>query len=150
LLDTYVLMTMVGGKVEFCAPGNEKLCSASPAPTADSNSIPFGFLDSPAPNETISGIFNGYGWALDDGGPIDRVEIYLDGKHIGNAVYGDPRPDVDKDYPGRKGAPNFGYTFQLDTTLYANGPHTLSALAFGSSRNHGYMTPKDLSFTIDN
>lgn len=26
LLDTHVLMTMVGGKVEFCAPGNEALC----------------------------------------------------------------------------------------------------------------------------
>jgi predicted amidohydrolase YtcJ len=26
LLQTYVLMTMVGGKVEFCATGNEGLC----------------------------------------------------------------------------------------------------------------------------
>lgn len=146
LLDTNVLMTMVGGKVEFCAPGNETLCPTVPA----SNNVPFGFLDSPAPNETISGTFNIYGWALDDDGPIDRVEIYLDGEYIGDAHYGDPRPDVANDYPGREGEPNFGYSFQLDTTLYSNGPHTLSALAFGPSGNQGAMYPDILTFTIEN
>lgn len=150
LLDTYVLMTMVDGKVEWCASGSETLCPATAPAVFDSESIPFGYLDTPASDETISGTYTVAGWALVDGGPIDRVEIYLDGEHIGDAVYGVPRPDVAADYPGRDGEPNFGYSLQLDTTLYSNGPHTLSAAAFSLSGNQGYLFPETLSFTIDN
>jgi hypothetical protein len=57
---------------------------------------------------------------------------------------------VANDYPGRDGSPNFGYSFELDTTLYDNGPHTLSALAFGSSGNQGTLYPESQNFTIDN
>jgi predicted amidohydrolase YtcJ len=150
LLDTYILITMVGGKVEFCAPGAESLCPAATVPVPDSGSPPFGHLDSPAEGESVSGTFNLYGWALDNDGPIDRVEIHLDGEYIGEAVYGEPRPDVANDYPGRDGAPNFGYSFQLDTTLYSNGPHTLSALAFGPAGDQAYLIPDTLNFTIEN
>jgi len=139
-------MTMIGGKVEWCAPDSESLCSAYlRAPTN-----PFGFLDSPAPGETISGTHTIYGWAVDDDGPIDRVEIYLDSEFIGEATYGDPRLDVDNVYPGRQGAPNFGYSFQLDTTQFSNGLHTLSALAFGPPDDKTYMYPENLEFTIEN
>ena len=152
LIDTYVLMTMVGGKVEWCAPDSEALCPTPPEPTVESTggSIPFGYLDSPAPDETVSEIYYVTGWALDDDGPIDRVEIYLDGEYIGNAIYGDSRPDVANDYPGREGAPNFGYSFQLDTTLYENSTHTLSALAIGPLGDQAYMYPESLNFTIAN
>jgi len=150
LLDTYVLMTMVGGKVEWCAPDSGSLCPTNSTSSTNSNTIPFGFLDSPAPDETVSGVVTGYGWALDDGGPIDRVEIYLDGEYIGNAVYGASRPDVANDYPGREDSPNFGYTFELDTTLYSNGSHTLSAMAFGVSGNQGTLYPESVNFTIAN
>lgn len=148
LLDTYVLMTMVGGRVEFCAPGSEALCPGDLPPAVESP--PFGHLDSPADGETISGMFALYGWALDDNGLIKRVEIHLDGEYIGDAAYGEPRPDVANDYPGRDNSPNFGYTFQLDTTLYSNGPHTLSALAFGPAGDQAYLIPETLSFTIEN
>ena len=145
-----VLMTMVGGKVEWCAPGSEALCPATSTMVFESENIPFGYLDTPASDETISGTFTVAGWALVDGGPIDRVEIYLDGEYIGDVVYGEPRPDVANDYPGREGAPNFGFSFQLDTTLYGNGPHTLSAVAFSLSDKQGYLIPETLSFTIEN
>ena len=148
--DIEVLMTMIGGKVEWCAPGSEALCPAASASIVDNDSIPFGYLDTPAPDETISGTYTVAGWALVDGVPIDRVEIHLDGAYIGDAIYGDPRPDVAADYPGRDGEPNFGYSFQLDTTLYGNGPHTLSAVAFSLSDNQGYLIPETLSFTIEN
>ena len=142
LRNTYVLMTMVGGNVEWCAPGSETLCPAA--------STPFGYLDNPSEGQTIFGTINVFGWALDDSGPIDRVEIYLDGEYIGNAVYGDPRPDVANDYPGRDNEPDFGYSFQLDTTHYENGPHTLYAIAFGVSGNQGNLFPETLSVTISN
>ncbi|HKJ37621.1 MAG TPA: amidohydrolase family protein, partial [Anaerolineales bacterium] len=135
LLDTYVLMTMVGGKVEWCSPGSEAFCPSTPSLIVDSDSIPFGYVDSPTADETVSGTLYIAGWALDDDGPIDRIELYLDGEYIADAVYGVSRPDVANDYPGRDGAPNFGYSFELDTTLYSNGTHTFSAVAYGPSGN---------------
>ena len=150
LLETYVLMTMVGGNVEWCAPGSEALCPAIAPVVFDSESIPFGYVDTPAPDETISGIYQLAGWALVDGGPIDRIELYIDGEYIGNAVYGVPRPDVAADHPGRDGEPNFGYSFELDTTLYSNGSHTLSAVAFSLSDNQAYLFPDIMNFMIEN
>ncbi|NJC95454.1 MAG: amidohydrolase family protein [Anaerolineae bacterium] len=42
LLDTYVLMTMISGNVEYCAPGSEALCPTAPTSAAGSSSVPFG------------------------------------------------------------------------------------------------------------
>ena len=153
--DIQVLMTMVGGKVEWCQPGSETICPAdsfNQASLTKSNAaaLPFGFLDSPAPGQTISGIFHMYGWALDDNGPIERVEVFLDGELIGQAIYGDPRTDVANDYPGREYSPNFGYTFQLDTSLFPNGSHTISVMAFGPDGDQAYLYPEALEFIIQN
>jgi hypothetical protein len=150
--DIQVLMTMIDGKVEYCRPGSEAICPSNSVDVKESipDTIPFGYLDSPAPGETISGIYTIYGWALDDNQLIARVEIYLDGKMIGVAVYGESRPDVANAHPGRDGSPNFGYSFQLDTTLYSNGTHTLSALAFSSLEDNAYLVPETVEFSIEN
>lgn len=145
--DIQVLMTMVNGKVEYCAAGAEALCpSTIPSNT---NAIPIGFIDVPVPDETISGRIEIAGWALDEI-KIDRIEIFLDGQFIGNATYGNPRPDVEHDYPGRPGTPNFGFIFNLNTASYSNGPHTIEALAINSSGNKSPLIPKKLTITINN
>jgi hypothetical protein len=138
--------------VEYCSAGSEALCPSNTSVSTEivTNTIPFGFLDSPAPGEKISGIFTVYGWALDDNRPIERVEIYLDGKLIGVAEYGEPRPDVANAFPGRDGSPNFGYSFQLDTSLFSNGSYTISALAFSSPNAKAYMVPETVEFLIEN
>jgi predicted amidohydrolase YtcJ len=150
--DIQVLMTMINGKVEYCSAGSESLCPSKSSVSTEivTNTIPFGFLDSPALGEKISGIFTVYGWALDDNRPIERVEIYLDGELIGVAEYGEPRPDVANAFPGRDGAPNFGYSFQLDTSLFSNGSYTISALAFSSPDAKAYMVPEKVEFLIEN
>jgi predicted amidohydrolase YtcJ len=150
--DIQVLMTMINGKVEFCNAGSEALCPSKSSVSTEivTNAIPFGFLDSPAPGEIISGIFTVYGWALNDHRPIDRVEIYLDGELIGVASYGESRPDVANAYPGKEDSPNFGYSFQLDTTLYINGSHSISALAVSSLDTKAYMVPEAVEFSIEN
>jgi len=147
LLNTYVLMTMVGGKVEWCAPGSESLC---PNIDTSGESVPNGFLDSPGPGATASGIFNVYGWALDDHGSIVKLEVYLDGEYIGDALYGTPRPDVADDYPNREGSPNFGFSFSLDTTKYSNGTHTISISAINNVGNKSDIYPGIQTFTISN
>jgi hypothetical protein len=103
----------------------------------------------PAAGEIVSGTIEVAGWALDEI-KMDRVEIYLDGNYLGKATYGSPRPDVDHDYPGRPGAPNFGYSYNLDTTTYSNGPHTIMALAVNSAGKKQPLTPEALAITISN
>ncbi len=147
LIDLQVWMTMINGKVEYCAAGAEAFCPSTVP--SNTNAIPIGFIDAPVPDETIAGKIEIAGWALDEI-KIDRVEIYLDGQFIGNATYGNPRPDVEHDYPGRPGTPNFGFMFILDTTSYSNGSHTIEALAINSSGNKSPLIPKKLTITINN
>jgi len=147
-----VLMTMVGGNVEWCAPGSEALCPGYDQVQSNNNeNIPFGYIDSPIADTTVFENVNIFGWALDDNGLIDRVEIYMDGEYLGEAAYGSiPRPDVANDYPGRQGEPNFGFSFQFNSTLFENGTHILSVVAIAGSGNQGYLLPKDLRITINN
>lgn len=145
--DIQTLMTMIGGQVEYCAAGAETFCPSTVP--SNTNAIPIGFIDIPAFDETISGTIEIAGWALDEI-KIDRVEIYLDGQFIGKATYGNPRPDVEHDYPGRPGTPNFGFIFNLNTASYSNGPHTIEALAINSSGNNSPLIPKKLTITIHN
>ncbi len=147
LIDLQVWMTMINGKVEYCAAGRQAYCpSTTPANT---NAVPIGFIDAPVPDQTVSGKIEIAGWALDEI-KIDRVEIYLDGQLIGNATYGDPRPDVEHDYPGRPGTPNFGFVFNLDTNSYSNGSHTLEAIAINSSGNKSTLTPGKFTIITNN
>lgn len=147
LIDLQVLMTMINGKVEYCAAGAKAFCPSTVA--SYSSAVPIGFIDTPVPNETVSGRVEIAGWALDEI-KIARVEIYVDGQLVGNATYGNPRPDVEHDYPGRPGTPNFGYRLMLDTTSYSNGAHTIEALAINSSGNKEALKPGKLTITIRN
>jgi len=147
LIDLQVLMTMINGKFEYCAAGAEAFCPSTVP--SNTNAIPIGFLDFPVSDETVSGSIEIVGWALDEI-KIDRVEIYLDDQYIGNATLGTPRPDVERDYPGRPGTPNFGYIFVLDTTSQTNGPHSIEAIAINSSGNKSPLIPGMKTITINN
>lgn len=157
LPDIEVMVTIIGGVVEHCADGAGALCLAdgaggptdSTVPSGPTGIAPIGYLDFPSPDAVVSGIVGVEGWALADSG-IERVEVYVDGVYVGDAVYGHPRPDVDNDYPGRAGAPNFGYVFDLDTTTLANGPHTIGVVAVARSGDAGPMIPEVLSVTVEN
>ena len=81
---------------------------------------------------------------------IDHIEIYVDGTNVVDAIYGDARQDVDRDYPGREGAPNFGYVYDLETTLYPNGSHTLQAIAVNKAGNKATLTPESLAVIVRN
>ena len=147
LIDLQVWMTMINGKVEYCAAGGEAFCPSTIPPHTTAVSI--GYIDAPVSNQTVSGTIEIAGWAIDEI-KIDRVEIYIDGQFIHNATYGSPRPDVEHDYPGRPGTPNFGYIFNLDTTSYSNGSHTIEAIAIDSSGNKSPLIPEKLTIIINN
>lgn len=87
------------------------------------------------------------GWALDDDGVL-AVDILVDGVVAGRANYGRARPGVTLRFPSfpDSGAPGFG--FELDTTRYLNGQHTVAARV--RSRSGEVVTLPSRSFTFVN
>jgi hypothetical protein len=87
---------------------------------------PFGFLDSPQDGETVSGIISVAGWVFDNT-QTAQVDVLVDGVPKGKATYGFSRPDVATVYPN---APkDVGFSYALDTTGYADGPHEVAVSA---------------------
>jgi N-acetylmuramoyl-L-alanine amidase len=116
------------------------------------NQPPIGGLDSPRdPAEAgmqdyISGPFPVIGWVLDDRGVRQRavgdlvladIEVLVDGRVVGQALYPLPRPDIANAYPDVPGAWFSGFQLTLDSTRFTNGLHTLAVRAWdeqGASR----------------
>jgi hypothetical protein len=83
---------------------------------------PFGWLDAPIANQTLTASVPIAGWVLDDG-EVAGVEVFVDGTAVGTGAYGLSRPDVATVYPH---APErVGFSYALDTRRFADGPHEL-------------------------
>jgi hypothetical protein len=89
-------------------------------------------VDQPSAGSSIAGNFDVLGWAIDDI-QVSKVEILVDSKADGVAVYGSRRPDVAAVYPYAQ--VNSGYSYSLDTTKYPDGLHTLNVRATDSGGN---------------
>ena len=104
------------------------------------NQGPFGFIDSPGPSTTgVSGTLPVSGWAADDSGSIDHLDILVDGKIVAGAVgsgqastgiYGLSRPDVFAVFPDVLNSQNSGFLANIDTTAFIDGVHVISVRAF--------------------
>ncbi|MEC1522774.1 Ig-like domain-containing protein [Neobacillus niacini] len=105
-----------------------------------------GFMDRPAAGSTINGTQNVYGWFL-DASHIAKIEVLVDGAVVGQAVYGDSRPDVQKLYPEFNNDKS-GYHFALDTTKFPDGQHTITIKETGMNGNYTILTERTV--TIDN
>ncbi len=105
-------------------------------------------IDAPgAQSGALSGTAHLGGWAIDDNTSIVSVQVTIDNVPYGAAIYGGSRPDVCQAYPSRPGCPNVGWDFFLDTTLLAEGSHTLSVTGVSFSGQSTTITAK---FSIDN
>ncbi|UOY94508.1 Ig-like domain-containing protein [Ectobacillus sp. JY-23] len=105
-----------------------------------------GYMDNPAPDETMSGSYNVSGWFLDESG-VAKIEVLIDGKVIGEASYGDARPDVQRAYPRYNNA-NAGYQYTLNTTLLSEGMHRITVRETG--KNGMVMTLPERSIQVLN
>jgi hypothetical protein len=72
-----------------------------------------------------SGVIPLTGWALDDNG-VAAVDVLVDGLVAGRANYGRARAGVAARFPGFPDSALPGFAFQLDTTHYLNGLHTVT------------------------
>lgn len=72
-----------------------------------------------------AGLIPLHGWVLDDNG-IDYVDVLVDGRVDGRAIYGRARPQVTTRHPNFPDSALPGFAYQLDTTRYLNGRHTVA------------------------
>ena len=90
--------------------------------------VPFGHFDGQVQGGNgATGVIPLAGWALDDDG-VQSVDVYVDGHSAGRTTYGLHRPGVAARYPGFPDSEAAGFGFQLDTTHYLNGLHSVQAL----------------------
>jgi hypothetical protein len=73
----------------------------------------------------LSGSLGIGGWAIDQISAIGNVAIAVDSVPLGNAFYGGNRSDVCSQISAL-GCPDVGWNYVLDTTLFADGNHTLA------------------------
>jgi hypothetical protein len=108
---------------------------------------PFGNVDIPAANATLSGSSAAVaGWAVSSA-TVSGVNVYVDGTLKGAAVLGGARPDVAEAFPGIAST-NCGWNFSLDTTTLTNGTHVINVHMLDTSGNDVQLLP--VSVTVNN
>lgn len=102
---------------------------------------PFGAIDTPEQGGEASGAsYRNQGWVLTpqpnsiptDGSTID---VYVDGVNLGNPAYNYYREDIAALFPGYANSSGAYAFFDLDTTAYANGVHTIYWMATDDAGN---------------
>jgi len=111
---------------------------------------PFGWFDGLLSfHNAGNGVQPVSGWALADTG-VFAVDIVVDGVVIGRATLGRSRPRVTKLYPGFPDSKAPGYGYQLDTTHFLNGMHSVTARVTSRSGEVAYLDAVNLQFTNTN
>lgn len=82
-------------------------------------------LENPVNNHNLTGDLFVKGWAIDKNG-IDSVEVFIDGKSLGNATYGVERKDVQSKYPAYPNSLYSGFTKEIKGI--SNGSHSLKVV----------------------
>ncbi len=111
-------------------------------------------IDIDTPNDgsaALSGSTLVEGWAIDYIIPLASVNVSVDGVVLGPANYNVNRPDVCAAHPTSASCANgntiVGYSYVLDTTQFADGPHTLQITAADSN---GSRLTRAQTFTSSN
>jgi hypothetical protein len=99
-------------------------------------------IDQPRSGATLSGAIDLSGWAIGSGtSPVPAIHIAVDGAEFAQASVVQPRGDVCTVYPDRPACPNVGWSYLLDTTQLADGPHTLTFFSPASDANVSMAVP---------
>ncbi len=124
------------------ASGNETTLGSKTIHCDNANAVkPFGAIDTPSQGGSASvNPFSNSGWVLTplpntiptDGSTID---VYVDGVYKGHPEYNSYRGDIASLFPGYANSNGAAARFQLDTTGYADGIHTIYWTAEDSAGN---------------
>lgn len=85
------------------------------------------YIDTPLSGATVSGSFNVAGWAFKDGIGLTGVDILIDGRRVGDATYGMPKPGTAAYWKisNDPNHPDVGFSARIDLTDVAPGRHWL-------------------------
>jgi len=106
---------------------------------------PFGVVDLPKADASLSGITRVAGWAIGNDS-VKQVDVFVDGTQVGSATYGSPRPDIL--HPYIAGPAKCGFNFSWDTHDASNGRHSLSIHVTDVAGNTAIFKPVEV--TIQN
>jgi len=125
----------------LCAALAAGCAAAGGADDPAANELPFGNVDLPSPNATVTALTPVAGWALDDRG-IREIRLYIDGHLANTCKLALARPDVANIFPQyAKGRTRHGW--QMLAGFDVPGPHTLVVQAVdsdGATRDIGVLT----------
>jgi hypothetical protein len=108
---------------------------------------PFGYFDGiVGGGNGGTGVISLVGWALDDDG-VAAVDVLVDGLAVGRSHYGRSRPGVTSAYPGYPDSALPGFAFELDSTHFLNGLHTVTARVRSQSGELVDLNSQVLEFT---
>src|SRR5262249_39172618 len=92
---------------------------------------PFGTIDKPNQGETISGIYDVFGWTLTpkpktvprDG---STIVVFIDGQPVGSPSYNNPRQDIIDLFPNYNNTDGAVGAFTFNSAFYADGMHQIA------------------------
>jgi hypothetical protein len=93
-----------------------------------------------------AGVIPLHGWALDDNG-VQAVDILVDDLLAGRASYGRARAGVTAKFPGFPDSAAPGFAFELDTTHYLNGLHTVTVRVRSKAGEVVFLPSKTFQFS---
>jgi hypothetical protein len=102
---------------------------------------PFGAIDTPGQGGSAWGSsFRNWGWVLTPQPNLiptngSTIGVWVDGVNLGHPIYNIYRPDVAALFPGYANTNGAGGYFDIDTTAYTNGIHSISWTATDSGGN---------------
>ncbi|MNN16162.1 hypothetical protein D3C81_1292910 [compost metagenome] len=91
------------------------------------------WVDTPVAGAVVGDQLDVTGWAFKDGVGLTRVELLLDGRSVGDAVYGRSF-DIRAAWPGTNDPrhPYVGFDGQVDVSQVAPGKHWLGLRLYGA------------------
>ena len=104
----------------------------NPGPPAAPPTTINGVIDYPAGGQTVSGVIDASGWALNSQSSLTGVNVYVDEKLVAAASYGYARTDVCLLYTSPD-CPNTGWHATFDTSQFPDGQHKISIAALSSN-----------------
>lgn len=132
----YIIATDSSGNKTKFGPKNITIANAK-------SSKPFGNIDTPAQNGTVSGeSYMNWGWSLTklphtipkDG---TTIQVWVDSNFMGTLNgYNGPNEAIKKLFPGLKNSGGPTGFYKLDTTQFANGVHFISWTVIDDGGHH--------------
>jgi hypothetical protein len=89
------------------------------------------WLESPAVDAAVAGNIEVSGWALKEGVGVQRVQVTLDGRAVGEARYGERRPDVIEYWGMAPGDDGVGFSARIDVSGHPGGDAWLGLVVHG-------------------